>query len=194
MFLIDRIFRPLPVLMLVCLGACTRNDMDIQPRIKPFAENSFFDDGRSARTLPEGVVARTDAALDEAFLTGIKDGRPIASLPMPLTRELLEHGRQRYEIYCAVCHDRTGSGNGMIVQRGFPRPPSYHSARLRSAPIGHFVDVMDHGFGTMYSYADRVPAEDRWAIAAYIRALQLSENARLGDVPPERRQELENTK
>lgn len=106
---------------------------------------------------------------------------------MPITREILEHGRERFQIYCAACHGRTGQGNGLIVQRGFPAPPSYHIERLRNAPIGHFYDVMTRGYGVMYPQASRVAPKDRWAIAAYIRALQLSHNATLADVPTEQR-------
>jgi len=118
----------------------------------------------------------------------------VADFPFPITREVLERGQQRFEIYCAVCHGRTGDGNGMIVQRGFPPPPSYHIDRLRQAPVGHFFDVMTHGYGVMYSYAARVEPRDRWAIAAYIRVLQLSHNAKLQDVPAPERARLEASK
>ena len=115
-------------------------------------------------------------------------------MPMPVTREMLDRGRERFDIFCAVCHGQTGEGNGMIVQRGFPPPPSYHIDRLRQAPVGHFYDVITHGYGIMYSYANRVSVEDRWAIAAYIRALQLSHNARADQLPPGERAKLEAAK
>jgi mono/diheme cytochrome c family protein len=113
---------------------------------------------------------------------------------MPVTRELLQRGRERFEIYCSVCHGRTGEGNGMIVQRGFPVPPSYHIDRLRQAPVGHLFDVMTQGYGIMYSYAERVKPEDRWAIAGYIRALQLSHNVKLAELPAAERAKLEVSK
>ena len=110
------------------------------------------------------------------------------------TREVLERGRQRYDIYCAPCHARTGEGNGMIVQRGFPAPPSYHIDRLRQAPVGHFYDVITHGYGIMYPYANRVSVEDRWAIASYIRAIQLSQHAAAADADANAAKQLEETK
>ncbi len=116
----------------------------------------------------------------------------ITEFPIPITRAVLERGQERFNIYCSVCHGRTGEGNGMIVQRGFPPPPSYHIDRLRKAPVGHLFDVMTRGYGVMYSYASRVEPSDRWAIAAYIRALQLSRHATLDDVPADERAKLEN--
>ncbi len=110
---------------------------------------------------------------------------------MPVTRQSLARGRERFNIYCAVCHGATGDGNGMIVQRGFPQPPSFHDQRLRDAPAGHFVDVITNGYGVMYSYASRVAPEDRWAIAAYIRALQLSQHAASADAEPNAAKQLE---
>jgi mono/diheme cytochrome c family protein len=155
-----------------------------QPKVKPLSSSEFFRDGTNARPLPPNTVAWGDARDDAAFFTGLTNGTYVTQLPMKLTPELMMRGRERYDIYCGVCHGATGDGNGMIVQRGYPVPPSYHIDRVRNAPIGHFYGVMTSGYGVMYSYATRVTPEDRWAIAAYIRALQLSHNARPGDAPP----------
>lgn len=165
-----------------------------QPSYRPLAKSSFFGDDRSARPLPEGTVARGQLRADERFYTGKSGGEPITALPVPLTRELLERGQERFNIFCAPCHDRTGGGGGMVVLRGYRRPPSYHIDRLRAAPIGHFFDVITRGFGSMPDYATQVRPADRWAIAAYIRALQLSQRATLADVPPEARGQLQGKK
>ena len=171
------------------LNGC-RLDMHTQPKYKPYEQSSFFSDGRSERPVVPGTVARGHLHVDELLDTGKIKGVPVDAFPFPITRQDLERGRGRYNIYCTPCHDYTGSGRGMIVQRGFPAPPSYHLERLRKAPVGHFFDVMTSGYGTMYSYADRVSVEDRWRIAAYIRALQLSRQATISDVPREVRQRL----
>jgi mono/diheme cytochrome c family protein len=173
------------------LSAC-RQDMFNQPKSKPLGPSSFFSDGAASRPLPPHTVARGHLEENRPFFTGLVGTNLLETLPVPLTPQLLERGRERFDIYCAVCHGRTGEGNGMIVQRGFPAPPSYHIDRLRAAPIGHFYDVMTRGYGVMFSYASRVEPEDRWAIAAYLRALQLSRHATLGDVPPAERAQLEN--
>lgn len=173
----------------VFLAGC-RLDMHVQPKYKPLAPSSFFDDGRSARPAIPGTVARGHLRIDEHLYAGKVNGAVVDTFPFPITRWDLERGRERYNIYCSPCHDYTGSGRGMIVQRGFPPPPSYHIDRLREAPVGHFFDVITNGYGTMYSYAARVSPEDRWKIAAYIRALQLSQRAKLEDVPEKERQEL----
>jgi len=165
-----------------------------QPRYKPLQQSTFFGDDRSARPLEPGTVAQGRLKADERFYTGKSGGALITSLPVPLTKELLARGQERFNIFCSPCHDRTGSGNGMVVQRGYLRPPSYHIDRLRQAPIGHFFDVMTNGFGAMLDYAAQIPPADRWAIATYIRALQSSQNATLADVPPEARQQLEGKK
>jgi len=164
--------------------------MQVQPRYDPLAPSTFFDDGRSARPEVPDTVARGHLRIDEQFYTGKVNGVPVDTFPFPITRQVLERGRARYNIYCTPCHDYTGSGHGMIVQRGFPPPPSYHIDRLRQAPVGHFFDVITTGYGSMYSYAARVPPRDRWAIAAYIRALQMSQHATIDDVPPEERAKL----
>ncbi len=169
-----------------------RQDMHIQPRYNPLDASPFFDDGRSARPVIPGTVARGQLRTDEAFYTGKVNGTEVNAFPFPVTREVLERGRERYNIYCTPCHDRVGDGQGMIVQRGFPPPPSYHTDRLRQAPVGHFVSVIANGYGTMYSYASRVEPRDRWAIAAYIRALQLSQQAKTSDLNDDDRRQLQS--
>jgi mono/diheme cytochrome c family protein len=188
--------RALPMLMAFAaflLAAC-RPDMTNQPKAKPLSESDFFSNGANARQPPAHTVARGDAREDTAFYTGQTNGTYVTKLPVKLTRELMIRGGERFDAICAECHDRTGSGNGMVVQRGFPQPPSFHVDRLRNAPIGHFFDVITNGYGVMYSYATRVEPEDRWAIAAYIRALQLSHNAKPSDVDPGERAKLEAKK
>lgn len=174
----------------LALSACRRGMVD-QQKVKPLAENGFFADNRGSRIPPPHTVARGQLREDEQFYTG-KIGNDLATnFPMQVTPQLLQRGQQRFDIYCAVCHGATGAGNGMIVQRGFPPPPSFHEQRLRDAPVGHFVDVITNGYGVMYSYASRVTPEDRWAIAAYIRALQLSQHAAPGDADPAGAKQLE---
>ncbi len=177
-----------------CLGAFIfcgcRLDMHIQPKYLPYEPTSFFADGRSERPPVPGTVARGQLRLDELFYTGRENGVLVDKFPFPITRADLERGRERYNVYCTPCHDYTGSGQGMIVRRGFPQPPSYHIQRLRDEPAGHFFEVMTDGFGAMYSYAARVEPADRWRIAAYIRVLQLSHNARISDVPESERSQL----
>jgi cytochrome c553 len=171
------------------LGGC-RMDMHIQPKYVTEQPTDFFGDGRSERQPVPGTIARGQLRTDELLYTGKIDGVVANQFPFPITRADLERGRERFNIYCTPCHDYTGSGHGMIVQRGFPQPPSYHIDRLRQAPAGHFYEVMTNGFGAMYSYAARVTPEDRWRIAAYIRVLQASRNATIEDVPGDQRQQL----
>jgi cytochrome c553 len=171
------------------LSGC-RLDMHLQPKYLPYEPSSFFPDGRSERQPVEGTVARGQLRTDELFYTGKINGAEADQFPFPITRADLERGRERYNIYCTPCHDYTGTGNGMIVQRGFPQPPSYHIQRLREAPVGHFYGVITDGFGAMYSYAARIEPADRWRIAAYIRVLQLSQNANVQAVPPADRDKL----
>ncbi|HYL47539.1 MAG TPA: cytochrome c [Candidatus Limnocylindrales bacterium] len=167
-----------------------RLDMHIQPKYLPYDSTTFFDDGRSERQPVPGTVARGHLRLDELLYTGKENGVLSNRFPFPISREDLERGRERFNIYCTPCHDYTGSGRGMIVQRGFPPPPSYHIDRLRNAPAGHFFDVMTNGFGSMYSYASRISPEDRWRIVAYIRALQFAQHASMTDVPASERSQL----
>jgi cytochrome c553 len=176
---------------LVSLAAGCRQDMQVQPRYNPYDASVFFDDGRSARQPVPGTIARGQLHLDALLYTGKVDGKDAEIFPFPITRADLARGRERFNIYCAPCHDVTGSGRGMIVLRGFPQPPSYHIDRLRQSPPGHFFDVMTNGLGIMYSYAARVSPEDRWRIAAYIRALQLSQQANLADAPAAAREKLQ---
>ena len=184
--------RVLPLLLTIALLAACRPDMANQPKAKPLSESDFFSNQANARPIPPHTVERGAARENAAFYTGLTNGTYITQLPVKLTPELLARGRERFDAMCAECHDRTGSGNGMIVQRGFPQPPSYHVPRLRDAPIGHFFDVITNGYGVMYSYATRVDTEDRWAIAAYIRALQLSHNIKASELTPTEQLKLEN--
>lgn len=180
-----------PVLLL--LAGC-RQDMHDQPRYKPLAETDFFGDERSARPEVEGTVARGHLRLDSARYTGKENGQDIDAFPFRITKADLERGQQRFNIYCAPCHSRIGDGNGMIVRRGFRQAASYHTEKLMKAPVGHFFDVMTNGFGAMPSYASRVEPDDRWRIAAYIRVLQFSQNAKIEDVPEDKRAGLEAAK
>jgi mono/diheme cytochrome c family protein len=180
------------IIMCLCLIAGCRQDMHDQPRYEPLEASHFFDDGRASRPLVEGTVAQGQAQRDTLLSTGKINNTMAAVLPFPVTRQLLERGQERYNIYCSPCHDRVGGGQGIVVRRGFRRPSSFHLDRLREAPIGHFFEVMTHGFGAMMDYAAQITPNDRWAIAAYIRALQLSQHATLADVPVEERPRLQD--
>jgi Cytochrome C oxidase, cbb3-type, subunit III len=169
--------------VLVVLSAC-RQDMHDQPRFKPLAKSDFYSDLRSARQPVEDTVARGQLHDDTYFYTGKVGANPGDYMPFPVTTQVLERGQQRFNIYCAPCHSRLGDGNGMIPQRGLKHPPSFHDERLRKAPLGYFFDVMTNGFGAMLDYSAQVSAEDRWKIVAYIRALQLSEQATTADFAP----------
>jgi mono/diheme cytochrome c family protein len=171
-------------------AGCHR-DMQDQPRYEMYEQSDFFADGMSARPVIAGTVARGELEEDEAFHTGKSEGKFVTELPVEVDRALLERGRERFNIYCSVCHAVTGLGDGMIVQRGFRRPPSLHIERLRNAAAGHFYDVVTHGFGAMPSYAVQIPPRDRWAIVAYVRVLQLSQHATVDDVPAEELEKLE---
>ncbi len=175
----------------IAAAAC-RQDMQDQPKYKDLRGSTFFDDKRSARPVVEDTVARGFLYADTRLLTGKENGQPIAALPVPLTRALLERGRGRYQIYCTPCHGLTGNGLGIVVQRGYRQPPSFHIDRLREAPVGYFFDVQTHGFGAMMDYAAQIEPSDRWAIAAYIRALQLSQRTTISDVPESMRSALES--
>jgi mono/diheme cytochrome c family protein len=172
------------------LTAC-RQDMHDQPKYVPLRESTFFGDDRSARVPVEGTVARGELHDDTLLYTGKVNGADASMFPFPVDAKVMARGQERYNIYCSPCHGRTGDGDGMVVRRGYRRPPTYHDDRLRSAPIGHFFDVITNGFGAMPDYAAQIRAEDRWAIAAYIRALQLSEHAAVADVPADRRGTLQ---
>lgn len=167
-----------------------RQDMHDQPKFKPYRANPFFADGRSARPLVEGTVARGNLQADDHLYQGRENGEVAKTFPFPITEQVLRRGQERFNIYCSPCHGQLGDGQGMIVQRGLKQPPSFHIDRLREAPVGYFFTIETNGFGVMFDYADRIPPEDRWAIIAYIRALQLSQHATLEDVPAEERQKL----
>jgi len=175
-------------LTLLCLAilstsAC-RLDMHIQPRYNPLAKSDFFPDQRAARPLVDGTVARGDERADTYFYTGKIGNEPGAYMPFAVTKGVMDRGRERYNIYCSPCHSQLGDGNGIIPSRGFrKKPPSYHIDRLVKAPVGYFFDVMTNGYGIMQDYSSQVSPYDRWCIAAYIRALQLSQNATMADVP-----------
>ena len=169
---------------LTLLLAGCRQDMHDQPRFKPLAESDFYADLRSSRPPVEGTVARGQLREDTYFYTGKIGNNPGDFMPFPVTEAVLTRGRERFDIYCAPCHSRLGDGNGFIPSRGFPRkPPSYHIERLRKAPLGYFYDVISNGFGLMLDYSAQIPPRDRWCIVAYIRALQLSQNATMAEVP-----------
>jgi hypothetical protein len=162
-----------------------KQDMADQPKNKPLSPSEFFDDGRSERPLVENTVAQGAIADDEVFVP--KDSN---NFPLPVNQKLLERGEERYKIFCTPCHGLQGNGNGMISIRGMKHPPSFHQDRLRQAPNGYFFDNITNGFGAMYGYSAQIPPRDRWAIIAYVRALQLSRNAKAADLPAELREKL----
>lgn len=171
-------------------GVGCHRDMYDQPRYEAFEESDLFADGRSSRPFVAGTIPYRKVKPNEALQTGREDGELVKELPVPLDEALLRRGRQRFDIYCSVCHGRTGEGNGMIVQRGFRTPPTFHNERLRGVPIGHLFDVATNGFGAMPSYALQTSVNDRWAIAAYIRALQFSQFADAEILDANTRQQL----
>ncbi len=178
------------IVMTVAVVGC-RQDMHDAPRYEPLEASSFFADGRGSRMLVANTVARGMLREDDHLYQGKIGGELTDIFPMPVTADVMERGQERFNVFCSPCHGRTGQGNGMVVQRGFRTPPSYHEARLRDAPAGYFFDVMTHGFGAMSDYSSQVSVSDRWAIAAYIRALQRSQQATIDDVPAARRAELD---
>jgi hypothetical protein len=165
------------------LAGC-RQDMHNQPKFVPQRGTTFFADGRSARPQVENTVSRDQLHEDNYFYTGLIDGKEGDGLPVQLTEATMLRGQERYNLYCTPCHSRVGNGNGMIVQRGYKPAGNFHTDRLRSAPLGHFFQVMTNGYGAMPDYSAQLTPEDRWAVAAYIRALQLSQNAKASDVGP----------
>ncbi|HJZ94891.1 MAG TPA: cytochrome c [Candidatus Solibacter sp.] len=180
-----------PLSLACLLLAGCRQDMQDQPKFIPLRPSTFFADGRSARPLPEGTVARGHLDEDTVFYTGkTPDGKVVDQFPMPVTKDVILRGQQRFNVYCTPCHSRLGDGNGMVVQRGYRHPPSYHIDRLRQAPVGHFFDVITNGFGAMPDYAQQVQPADRWAIVSYIRALQYSQQASINEVPADARGQL----
>jgi mono/diheme cytochrome c family protein len=181
------------IFIALLISGC-ENNMRNQPRYKPLAASEFFENGQSARPLIAGAIPQNQPLEDEFFSTGKSpDGQTLDAFPFPVTSEVLKRGQERYNIFCSPCHGFDGYGQGMIVERGFSAPPSFHTDRLRSAPAGHFFDVITNGFGQMYSYSYRIPPEDRWAIVAYIRALQYSQNASTQDIPANELQKLQSS-
>ena len=176
--------------LLLCAGC--RQDMHVQPRYNPYDPTDFFEDGQSSRLPVAGTVPRGDLTMgpDELLITGESNGEAATAFPFPVTREVLDRGRERFNIYCSPCHGLSGDGDGMIVRRGFRAPPSLHMDRLRTATVGHYFAVITNGFGAMYPYGYRITPRDRWAIISYIRALQLSRQASINDVPAAERAKL----
>ena len=185
------IFRYAVVLgvLLLTLTGCGRN-MYEQAKFEEDEPSTFFADGTSSQPLPEGVVSRSRGGIDEVFFTGQDENGLLAEPPLEITQEVLERGQERYNIYCSPCHNYSGNGQGMIVQKGFVQPASFHEERLQASPVGYFFNVITNGYGRMYSYGSRVPPEDRWAIASYIKALQYSQTAPVADLPAEVRERL----
>ncbi|AIE85552.1 ABC-type Fe3+ transport system protein [Fimbriimonas ginsengisoli Gsoil 348] len=183
----SHISRALALGSLAIFVAGCNTDMWRQPRHEPLDASEFFADGAANRPLVPGSIPRGHLREDAPFFTGIQDGHWVDKLPMPVTADLIKRGQDRFRIYCTPCHGQLGDGNGMISKRGFAlrRPPgNYHTDRLRKMPVGHFYDVITNGYGAMYSYASRIEPQDRWAVVAYIRALQLSQNATPADADP----------
>jgi cytochrome c553 len=190
--------KPLKKLMMLttvaifAIAGC-RQQMADQPHQRPLESSNFFDDGMASRPAEPGTVARAGRVQNEQRLNSKADGKLIDGFPFEVTMEVLARGQERYEIFCSPCHDRLGNGQGMIVRRGFTPARSFHDPRLRDAPAGHFFQVMTQGFGVMPSYANQLSEHDRWAVIAYIRALQLSRNARLDQLPPKDREKMKAT-
>jgi mono/diheme cytochrome c family protein len=185
-----RLFLVFALLTLALASGC-RQKMANAARYDPLEASDFFADGMSARPRIAGTVARGEITADPFFDSGRKNGQVADGFPMPVTIDLVNRGQNRFDIYCSQCHGRVGDGNGMIPSRGYRRPPSFHTATLRNRPTGHFFDVMTNGFGAMPPYRNQVSPQDRWAIVAYIRALQLSQNATVADVPAAERAKLD---
>jgi mono/diheme cytochrome c family protein len=177
---------------LLCLAGCHK-DMYDQPKYRPLEESDFFRDGNSSRPLLPDTLARGHLRPEDLLHTGKVHGADAEVFPYPVTRAVLGRGREQFDIFCSPCHGRLGDGNGMIVQRGFKHPPSFDIDRLRESPPGHFFNVITNGFGAMFSYGDRIEPRDRWAIIAYIRALQRSQHATEADVPAAERAKLEQS-
>jgi mono/diheme cytochrome c family protein len=182
--------RRLVLASLALMAAACRQDMHDQPKYKPLGPSTFFADGRASRPVIEATIPHGELVLDPARTTG-RVGTDYATNPLPRTEAVFRRGRQRFDIYCSPCHDRAGTGAGMIVERGYKPPPTLHQDRLRTVADGYLFEVVTQGFGAMPSYAEQVPVDDRWAIAAWIRVLQRSQYASVDDVPPEQRATLE---
>ena len=176
---------------MVLTAAACRQDMHDQPNYQALEESTFFADQQASRTPVPGTVARGHLNDDLLLYTGKVDGSDAMMFPFHVDEAMMLRGRDRFNIYCSPCHGQTGEGDGMVVRRGYRRPPSFTDERLRQAPPGHFFDVVTNGFGAMPDYAEQIAPADRWAIVAYVRALQLSAHATLADVPPAQRADLE---
>jgi len=175
------------------LGGGCRQDMHDQPKFKPLAKNDFFADRRSARPLVDGTIARGHLREDAALYTGKADGKPVDAFPFAVSAAVMARGQERFNIFCSPCHGRTGDGDGMIVRRGYRKPPTFHQDRLRQAAAGYTFDVITNGFGAMPDYAQQITVRDRWAIVAYIKALQRSQHAPIDGVPAAARAALESS-
>lgn len=175
--------------LLLALSGCGRNMYD-QAKFETYDASPFYQDGTSSRPLLEGTVSRSRGELGDVFFTGQDENGLATEVPLEVTEAVLQRGQERYNIYCSPCHNYSGNGEGMIVQKGFVQPASFHDPRLQASPVGYFFQVITNGFGRMYPYASRVPPEDRWAIAAYIRSLQYSQNAPVAELPADVRGQL----
>jgi hypothetical protein len=181
------------VLLSLCVLYSCEDSMRDQSRIKPLEPTPFFEDNRSSRTPIDGTVARGHLNEDTEFYAGKKGGVFVAKIPVPVSKDIVLRGQERFGIYCAACHGADGYGKGIIVRRGFIPPPSYHTSEMRGHPDGYFFDVITHGKGAMYPYASRISVPDRWAIVSYIRALQLSQYSAMSDIPETQRRALEDS-
>jgi mono/diheme cytochrome c family protein len=192
------------ILVLLLAAGCTRQrpsekpplhvnpDMDDQPKYEAQEPSKFFADGKAMRDLVPGTVARGYLRNDKAYYTGVSEsGDTVETMPVTVDLDLLERGQERFNIYCSPCHSKIGDGKGIMVERGYVPPPSFHDDRLRNFPDGHIFIVISHGIRNMPSYGSQIPVDDRWAIVAYVRALERAQNASLEDVPVERRKELQ---
>lgn len=176
------------------LTGCGGAGMYEQPKYGPLAASNFFPDGRSARPIPAGAIPQGQVTAGNPVLSGMdSSGNPVKDIPVPVTPELVQQGQERFTIYCAPCHGAQGDGKGIIVQFGMPAPPSFHTPDLTQAPAGKFFDVITNGFGKMFSYAYRVKPEERWAIIAYIRALQLGLNVKPDNLTPDQLKQIGTT-
>lgn len=181
----------IPLATLLTCGVACRQDMQQQPKYMPLAVSAFFADGRAARPVPEGAIAIDEGDQNPALATGVVDGSFVTTFPLKVDVDLLERGRERFDIYCSPCHGRIGDGRGMVALRGFKIPADLNSERVRNAPPGYLYGVVANGYGAMPDYSYQLSVRDRWAVVAYLRALELSRQARLEDAPPDARSLLE---
>ena len=189
-----RLLRNIVIAVAALSIAGCNTDMWVQQKTAPLSQSDFFSDGQSARPLVPGTIPRGHLREDGVFYTGIENGKWVDKIPVPVTMDLLKRGRDRFDIYCSPCHGRLGDGKGMIALRGYQlkRPVgNYHSERLMKMPVGHFYDVITNGYGAMYSYASRIEPQDRWAVVAYIRALQMSQHGSVSDLNDKEKAQLD---